>query len=148
MTVETNNSDFGKRSKYVSDLLGYIAAGLYSGSAFLYLWTGYSLAGGLYLLTTLYFVVMSSVMIYHMLNIDRATDKLQQALYSSVSEALKIDFSFLFYHWLLLVGLILPFVMPHAGPLSQSFAIIVGLLEIIMLATAKTLYNRTKKEQP
>jgi hypothetical protein len=134
--------------KYISDVLGYLAAGLYSGSAFLYFFADYHLARCVYLIMTVYFVVMSSVMIYRMLRIDSATARVKQAIYSSIPEALNINFSFLFYHWLLFIGLILPFVMPQAGSLSQAFAVIVGLLEVIMLGTAKTLQNKIKKEQP
>jgi hypothetical protein len=97
---------------------------------------------------TVYFVVMSSLMIYRMATIDSASERVKYALLSSIPEALTINFSFLFYHWLLIIGLVLPFVMPQAGSLSQTFAVIVGLLEVIMLATAKTLQKKIKKEQP
>lgn len=148
MTTNTESLEFGKKLKYISDFLGYLAAGLYTGSAFLYFFADYHLARCVYLIMTVYFVVMSSVMIYRMLRIDSATARVKQAIYSSIPEALNINFSFLFYHWLLIIGLMLPFVMPQAGSLSQAFAVIVGLLEVIMLATAKTLHNKIKKEQP
>jgi hypothetical protein len=148
MTTNIESLEFGKKLKHISDVLGYLAAGLYSGSAFLYFFADYHLARCVYLIMTVYFVVMSSVMIYRMLRIDSATARVKQAIYSSIPEALTINFSFLFYHWLLIIGLILPFVMPQAGSLSQTFAVIVGLLEVVMLATAKTLQNKIKKEQP
>lgn len=148
MTTTTESLEFGKKLKYISDVLGYLVAGLYSGSAFLYFLADYHLARCVYLIMTVYFVVMSSVMIYRMLRIDSATARVRQALISSIPEALNINFSFLFYHWLLIIGLVLPFVMPQAGSLSQAFAVIVALLEVIMLATAKTLHNKIKKEQP
>ena len=148
MTTNTESLVFEKKLKYISDVLGYLAAGLYSGSVFLYFFTDSHLARCVYLIMTVYFVVMSSVVIYRMLRIDSATARVKQAIYSSIPEAFNINFSFLFYHWLLIIGLVLPFVMPQAGSLSQTFAVIVGLLEVIMLATAKTLHNKIKKEQP
>jgi hypothetical protein len=148
MTTNTENLEFGKKLKHISDVLGYLVAGLYTGSAFIYFLTDSHLARCVYLIMTVYFVVMSSLMIYRMLMIDGASEKVKHAMLSSIPEALTINFSFLFYHWLLFVGLVLPFVMPQAGSLSQAFAVIVGLLEVIMLATAKTLHNKIKKEQP
>ncbi len=148
MTTNTENLEFGKKLKHISDVLGYLVAGLYTGSAFIYFLTDSHLARCVYLIMTVYFVVMSSLMIYRMLMIDGASEKVKHAMLSSIPEALTINFSFLFYHWLLFVGLVLPFVMPQAGSLSQAFAVIVCLLEVIMLATAKTLHNKIKKEQP
>lgn len=148
MTTNTENLEFGKKLKYLSDVLGYLVAGLYTGSAFIYFLTDAHLARCVYLIMTVYFVGMSSLMIYRMLTIDGASEKVKHAMLSSIPEALTINFSFLFYHWLLFVGLVLPFVMPQAETLSQTFAVIVGLLEVIMLATAKTLHNKIKKEQP
>lgn len=148
MTTNTENLEFGKKLKHISDVLGYLVAGLYTGSAFIYFLTDFHLARCVYLIMTVYFVVMSSLMIYRMLMIDGASEKVKHAMLSSIPEALTINFSFLFYHWLLFVGLVLPFVMPQAGSLSQAFAVIVCLLEVIMLATAKTLHNKIKKEQP
>ena len=148
MTTNTESLEFGKKIKALSDVLGYLAAGLYTGSAFLYFLNDYHLARCIYLIMTVYFVGMSSLMIYRMATIDSASERVKYALLSSIPEALTINFSFLFYHWLLIVGLVLPFVMPHAGSLSQAFAVIVGLLEVIMLATAKTLHDKMKKEQP
>lgn len=148
MTTNNESLVFGNKIKHVSDVLGYLVAGLYTGSAFIYFFNDYHLARCIYLIMTLYFVIMSSLMIYRMLNINNSTDRVKHAILSSLPEALTVDFSFLFYHWLLIIGLVLPFVMPNAGSLSQAFAVIVGLLEIIMLATAKTLHNKIKKEQP
>jgi hypothetical protein len=148
MTTNTENLEFGNKLKHISDVLGYLVAGLYTGSAFIYFLTDSHLARCVYLVMTVYFVVMSSLMIYRMLMIDGASEKVKYAMLSSIPEALTINFSFLFYHWLLFVGLVLPFVMPQAESLSQTFAVIVGLLEVIMLATAKTLHNKIKKEQP
>lgn len=148
MTTNTENLEFGKKLKYLSDVLGYLVAGLYTGSAFIYFLTDAHLARCVYLIMTVYFVGMSSLMIYRMLTIDGASEKVKHAMLSSIPEALTINFSFLFYHWLLFVGLVLPFVMPQAETLSQTFAVIVGLLEVIMLATAKTIHNKIKKEQP
>lgn len=148
MTTNTESLVFEKKLKYISDVLGYLAAGLYSGSAFLYFFNDSHLARCVYLIMTVYFVVMSSLMIYRMATIDSASEQVKYALLSSIPEALTINFSFLFYHWLLIIGLVLPFVLPQAGSLSQTFAVIVGLLEVIMLATAKTLHNKIKKEQP
>lgn len=148
MTTNTENLEFENKLKHLSDILGYLVAGLYTGSAFIYFLTDSHLARCVYLIMTVYFVVMSSLMIYRMLMIDGASEKVKYAMLSSIPEALTINFSFLFYHWLLFVGLVLPFVIPQAGSLSQTFAVIVGLLEVIMLATAKTLHNKIKKEQP
>ena len=148
MTTNSESLEFGKKTKYISDVLGYLVAGLYTGSAFIYFLNYYHLALRVYLIMTVYFVVMSSLIIYRMVNIESLTERVKNALLASITEALTINFSFLFYHLLLLVGLILPFVMPNTGSLSQAFAVIVGLLEVIMLATAKTLQNNVKKEQP
>lgn len=148
MTTNIENGVFNKKLKNISDILGYVAAGLYSGAAFLYLAYDYHLAGCVYLLMTVYFVGMSALMIYRMLNINSASPRFRNALLSSIKEAMYIDFSFIFYHGLLLVGLAIPFIMPSAGALSQAFAVIVGLLEVIMLATAYTLHTGKKVEQP
>jgi hypothetical protein len=148
MTTNIENGLFDKKLKHISDVLGYLAAGLYSGSAFLYFAYDYHLARCVYLLMTVYFVGMSALMIFRMLNINSASSRFRNALLSSIQEAMHIDFSFVFYHGLLLVGLVIPFLMTSAGTLSQTFAVIVGLLEIIMLATAYTLHTSKKIEQP
>jgi hypothetical protein len=148
MTTNDESLIFEKKLKYLSDVLGYLVAGIYTGSAFLYFLNDYHLARCVYLIMTVYFLFMSSLVIYRMLTIDSATARVKQAMYSAIPEAFNINFSFLFYHWLLIIGLVLPFVMPQAGSLSQAFAVIIGLLEVIMLATAKTLHNKIKKEQP
>lgn len=148
MTTNIEKNTFDKNLKHVSDILGYVAAGLYSGSAFLYFAYDYHLARCVYLLMTVYFVGMSALMIFRMLNINSASSRFRNALLSSIQEAMHIDFSFVFYHGLFLVGLVIPFLMTSAGTLSQTFAVIVGLLEIIMLATAYTIHTRKKIEQP
>jgi len=147
MTVQSIDKDFEKKIKSASDIAGYLVASLYSGSAILYLLYGYHLARCVYFLATLYLVGMALMIIYRMLMISASSERVKVALYSAISTSLKLDFSFIIYHALLLVGLVAPFLIESAGPLSKSFAIIIGCLEIVMLASAKTLQGRMQKEQ-
>lgn len=68
---------------------------------------------------TVYFVGMSALMIFRMLKINGASSRFRNALLSSIQESLHIDFSFVFYHGLLLVGLVIPFIMTSAGTLAN-----------------------------
>lgn len=147
MNSQLINSNVDIKLKEKSDIAGYIIASLYSGSGILYLLYDYHLARCIYLLTTLYFVFMCIKIIYTMLMISNATEHVKNVMNSAISASLNLDFSFFAYHILLVVGLMSPFMIETAGPLAKSFAIIVGFLEIVMLASAKTLQIRMKKEQ-
>lgn len=147
MNSQTTHSNVDIKLKEKSDIAGYIIASLYSGSGILYLLYDYHLARCIYLITTLYFVIMCIKIIYTMLMISNATEHVKSVMSSAISSSLKLDFSFFAYHILLVVGLVAPFMIETAGPLAKSFAIIVGFLELVMLISAQTLKNRIKKEQ-